>query len=159
MPHGERLSWKTTAVCLCAAVATTGCATAALQPIAVALAGAGTSTAITYSFNGGASRTFTAPLAEVKAASLDTLSLMGIRVEGFETTTQGETINGSAIQRSVSVDLEPISARATRMRVVARNSGIFFDSATATEIVLQTEKALGVSEITNASTGASRVKR
>jgi hypothetical protein len=123
--------------------------------MAVALAGAGTSTAINYSFNGGASRTFTAPLAEVKAASLDTLSLMGIRVDGFEDTTQGETINGSAIQRSVSVDLEPISSKATRMRVVARNKGIFFDTATATEIVLQTEKALGVSE-GNAATGGSR---
>jgi hypothetical protein len=123
--------------------------------MAVALAGAGTSTAINYSFNGGASRTFTAPLAEVKAASLDTLSLMGIRVDGFEDTTQGETIKGSAIQRSVSVDLEPISSKATRMRVVARNKGIFFDTATATEIVLQTEKALGVSD-GNAATGGSR---
>jgi len=149
------LSWKTAAACLCAAVATAGCAASALQPVAVALAGAGASTAVTYSFNGGVSRTFTAPLAEVKAASLDTLSLMGIRVDGFETTTQGETISGSAIQRSVSVDLEPISSRATRMRVVARNSGIFFDSATATEIVLQTEKALGMGEA-NAAVGASR---
>ena len=153
------MSWKSTAACLCAAVTAIGCAASVVQPIAVALAGAGTSTAITYSFNGGASRTFTAPLAEVKAASLDTLSLMGIRIDGFETTRQGETINGSAIQRSVSVDLEPISSRATRMRVVARNSGVFFDTATATEIVLQTEKALGVSEVTNASVGAGRVKR
>ena len=55
---------------------------------------------------------------------------------------------------SVSVDLEPISSKATRMRVVARNSGIFFDTATATEIVLQTEKALGVNE--GAAAGASR---
>jgi hypothetical protein len=149
------MAWKSTAVGLCAALVTGGCATAALQPMAVALAGAGTSTAINYSFNGGASRTFTAPLAEVKAASLDTLSLMGIRVDGFENTTQGETINGSAIQRSVSVDLEPISSKATRMRVVARNNGIFFDTATATEIVLQTEKALGVSE-GSATVGPSR---
>lgn len=149
------MAWKCTAAGLCAALVTGGCATAALQPIAVALAGAGTSTAISYSFNGGASRTFTAPLAEVKAASLETLSLMGIRIDGFDTTTQGETINGSAIQRSVSVDLEPISSKATRMRVVARNSGIFFDTATATEIVLQTEKALGMNE-SSATVGASR---
>ena len=149
------MSWKSTVTCLCAALAAGGCAASTLQPIAVALAGAGTSTAISYSLNGGASRTFTAPLAEVKAAALDTLSLMGIRVDSFETTGQGETIAGSATRRSVDIELEAISSKATRMRVVTRNGGIFYDSATATEIVLQTEKALGVNE-GNAAAGASR---
>ena len=108
--------------------------------------------------NGTAYRTFTAPLAEVKAAALDTLSLMGIRVDGFETTDHGETITGSASRRSVDIELEPISSKATRMKVVTKNGGIFYDGATATEIVLQTEKALGVNEV-NAAAGASRPRR
>ncbi|MBV8031216.1 MAG: hypothetical protein JO035_06880, partial [Betaproteobacteria bacterium] len=58
--------------------------------------------------------------------------------------------------RTIEVELEPISSRATRMRVVARNNALFYDAATATEIVLETEKALGVSDVTNASVGAGR---
>src|SRR5712671_320370 len=130
-----------------------GCSLAT-QPLAVALAGAGTSSAIGHSLNGTAYRTFTATLEEVKAASLDTLSAMGIRIDSFETVENGELITGSAIRRTVEIELEPISSRATRMRVITRG-GIFFDGSTATEIVMQTEKALGVSEA-NASAGAGR---
>jgi hypothetical protein len=129
-----------------------GCALAS-QPLAVALAGAGTSSAISHSLSGTAYRTFTATLEELKAASLDTLSTMGIRIDSFETVENGELISGSALRRSVEIELEPISSRATRMRVVTRG-GVFFDGSTATEIVMQTEKALGVSDA-NASTGAS----
>lgn len=125
------------------------------QPLAVALAGAGTSTAIGHSLNGTAYRTFTATLEEVKAASLDTLSAMGIRIDSFETVENGELITGSAIRRTVEIELEPISSKATRMRVIARNGGIFFDGSTATEIVIQTEKALGANDL-SASTGAGR---
>jgi hypothetical protein len=128
------------------------------EPIAAALAGAGASTAIGHSMNGTAYRTFTASLAEVKTAALDTLSLMGIRVDGFESSDHSETVLGSAYARRVEIELEPISSKATRMRVVTRNGGIFYDAATATEIVMQTEKALGVYEITNSSTGSSRRK-
>jgi hypothetical protein len=130
-----------------------GCALAT-QPLAVALAGAGTSTAISHSLSGTAYRTFTATLEEVKAASLDTLSTMGIRIDSFETVEHGELITGSAIRRSVEIELEPISSRATRMRVITRG-GVFFDGSTATEIVLQTEKALGTDEA-NASAGGGR---
>jgi hypothetical protein len=130
-----------------------GCALTT-QPLAVAVAGAGTSSAIGHSLNGTAYLTFTATLEEVKAASLDTLSLMGIRVDRFETVENGELITGSAIRRTVEIELEPISSRATRMRVITRG-GIFFDGSTATEIVMQTEKALGADDL-NASTGAGR---
>lgn len=134
-----------------------GC-TPALQPLAAALAGAGTSSAIGHTLSGTAYRTFTHTLDEVKVAALDTLSLMGIRVDGFETVEHGELILGSASRRSVEVELEPISGRATRMRVVTRNGGIFYDASTAIEIVLQTERALGVHDATNSSTGAGSAR-
>jgi hypothetical protein len=147
------MAWKGTCIIAATAALLGGCALAS-EPIAVALAGAGASTAIGHSMNGTAYRTFTATLAEVKAAALDTLSLMGIRVDGFESSDHTETVLGSAYSRRVEIELEPISSKATRIRVVTRNGGIFYDAATATEIVLQTEKALGVAA--NASAGSSR---
>ena len=149
------MTWKNTALALPLALTLTGC-TPAMQPIAVALAGAGTSTAMGHSLNGTAYRTFTAPLADVKAASLDTLSAMGIRVDGFQTLDDGELIRGSSSRRAVEIELEPISSKATRMRVAAKDGGLFYDAATATEIVLQTEKALGINEAANSSAGAGR---
>jgi hypothetical protein len=131
-----------------------GCALAT-QPLAVALAGAGTSTVIGHSMDGAAYRTFTASLDDLKAATLDTLSLMGIRIDSFETVEKGEVITGSAIRRTIEIELEPITSKATRMKVVTKNEGVFRDGATATEIVLQTEKKLGVNE-SGASYGSSR---
>ena len=37
-----------------------------------------------------------------------------------------------------------ITAQTTRMRVVARNGGFFYDGATAAEVIAQTQKGLGV---------------
>lgn len=108
----------------------------------MALAGSGGSTAVGLSSNGTAYRTFTASLAQVEAASLGTLSLMGMRVEGVEITDGGETITASATRRSVQIDLEQISSNTTRMKVITKNGSFSHDAATATEIVLQTEKAL-----------------
>jgi hypothetical protein len=131
-----------------------GCSLAT-HPLAVALAGAGTSTAIGNSINGTAYRTFTHPLDEVKAATLDTLSLMGISVDSFQTVEHGELVTGTAFRRTVEVELEPISAKATRIRVVTKNGGVFYDASTATEIVLQTEKTLGAYSGSSAA-GAGR---
>ena len=44
--------------------------------------------------------------------------------------------------RTIEIELEPISQRATRIRVATRNGGFFHDSATAEEIVAQTAKML-----------------
>lgn len=132
-----------------------GCA-ASVQPLAVALAGAGTSSAISHTLNGTAYRTFTAPLHEVEQATLETFVLMGIRLDGIDRPEGGnELIRGSATRREIEIELEAISSKTTRMRVEAKNSGFLYDGATATEIVLQTEKSLGP-EDRSASAGASR---
>jgi hypothetical protein len=131
-----------------------GCALAS-EPLLVALAGAGTTTALGHSINGTAYRTFTAPMSEVRQAAVDAFNRMGIRLETMETLEEGELIIGSAERRIIYVDLEPISSKTTRIKVVAKNGGIFFDSSTATEIVLQAEKVLAGNE-EGASFGASR---
>ena len=146
------------AIMAAAALGLSACSLAT-QPLAVALAGAGTSTAIAQSMSGTAYRTFTHTLSDVKAATLDTLDRMGIRVDRLANTEQSELIEGTARERSVEIELEPITDKATRMRVVTRSGGLFYDAATATEIVLQTEKSLGVDDFTNASTGGGRRAR
>ncbi len=88
-------------------------------------------------------RTFTAPLPRVKHASVGALKRMGIRVASSELTEGNEVLKANAKDRDIEIVLEPVSANTTRMRVVARNGSLFYDSATATEIIMQTERILG----------------
>ena len=115
----------------------------ACAPLAVTAAGVGGSTAVNHTLQGVTYRTFSAPLPRVKAASLSALNHMGIQRSGGQKTGRGETILAKATERDIEIELESLSPNATRMRVIARNGGLFYDSATATEIILQTEKALG----------------
>lgn len=114
-----------------------GCA-----PLSFTAMGVGASTGVNHTLTGITYRTFTAPMPKVRGATLSALNRMGIKV-GARSKTEGiETINATAADREIEIQLEPLSANATRMRAVARN-GLFYDSATATEIILQTEKAIG----------------
>ncbi len=51
-------------------------------------------------------------------------------------------ITAKANGRNIEVQIEPISDNATRMRVVAKSGVIFYDSATADEIIQQTKLQL-----------------
>lgn len=116
---------------------------AACVPLAVTSAGVGGSTAVQHTLGGITYRTFTVPAANVKTASLGALNRMGIKYTGSEKGEHGaETLKAKATDREIAITLEPISANSTRMKVVAKNGGIFYDSATATEIILQTERQL-----------------
>ena len=54
-------------------------------------------------------------------------------------TEDGWEIKATAIKREIDIELERLSKRATRMRVVANEGEIFFkDAATATEIIIMT---------------------
>lgn len=144
--------WKTllpVAVCL---------ALAACQPLVITMAGAGASAAIGHSLNGISYRTFTVPLPAVKKASIAALKRMGIEFGSIETFDSGEIIFARAEGRSVEVELEPISQRATRMRVAARDGGFFYDRATASEIVAQTQKILAAPPVTKAAGQTRRVR-
>ncbi len=120
---------------LCPFVA--GCETAA-----VALLGGGASTVLRYNLDGIAARTFTAPSDVVKTASLAALDRMGITVDGCDALDVGEVIRGRAPNRDIEVELEPITKHATRIRITARGGSLFYDNATAVELVAQTEKIL-----------------
>ena len=115
---------------------------AGCQNLAIAIAGAGASAAIGHRLNGAAQRTFTAPYPAVKKASLAALRKMGIKLHSLGKLADREIIYASADGRTIEIELEPISKRATRVRVATQNGAFFYDSATANEIVLQTEKML-----------------
>jgi hypothetical protein len=119
-----------------------GCLLGGCQTLALSVAGAGASAAIGHRLNGAAYRTFTAPYPAVKKASLAALKKMGITLDSFGKFDEGEIIYARAEGRTIEIELEPISKRATRIRVATQNGGLFYDSATANEIVLQTEKML-----------------
>lgn len=115
---------------------------AGCEPLAISVLGAGAGTALRYSIDGATSRTFTASAAEVKHASLQALERMGIAFESFDRFEYGELIFARAENRAIEIEIEPISPRATRMRIAAKNGSFFYDNATASEIVAQTERSL-----------------
>lgn len=115
---------------------------AGCEPLALTLLGAGAGTALRYGLDGVAYRTFTAPAQDVREASLAALERMGLTVDGGERFEGGEVIYARGAQRTIEIDVEPISAKATRMRIAAKNGGLFYDNATASEIVAQTQRQL-----------------
>jgi hypothetical protein len=124
--------------CALAAVSLAGC-----EALALSALGVGGSTAVNHTLTGMTYRTFTAPLPRVKTASVSALSRMGIRVASSQRTEGNEVLKANAKDREIEIVLEPVSANTTRMKVVAKNGSIFYDSATATEIIMQTERILG----------------
>ncbi len=121
-----------------------GCAAAAIGvTLATAGAGAGMTAGVEHTLNGIVYKTFAAPANEVRFATLKTLDRMGMPLTGDETTDTGWKLSATANDRSVDIELERLTDTATRMRVVANEGFIFFkDSATATEIILQTAQTL-----------------
>ena len=114
---------------------------AGCDPVSLTVFGVGTATGVQHTLNGITYKTFTAPLPQVRAATINGLNHMGIKVATREKTKDGELIKASASGRQIEIELDAVTASTTRMRTSVRN-GLFMDSATGTEIILQTEKAL-----------------
>lgn len=117
---------------------------AGCESIAVTSFGLGASTAISHSLTGIAYRTFTLPMVNVAQGTHGALARMGFKVESARKSGTGEIITAKGNEREISIELERLSVTSTRMRSVVKQ-GLFYDSATATEIILQTEKILAYS--------------
>ena len=115
---------------------------AGCQPLAISMLGAGAGTALRYGIDGVSYRTFTAPAPMVREASLAALERMGITLRSTDRFEGGELIYANSDKRTIEIEVEPISARATRVRIAAKNGGFFYDTATASEIIAQTERLL-----------------
>ncbi len=116
-----------------------GCAAVALTA-----AGVGMATGVQHTLSGMVYKTFTTPEAQVKRASLGALHRMQIKVVGAKRDGTTETIRALAGDRKIEIELEALTPMTTRMMVTAtRDGGILRDGATATEVILQTEKLVG----------------
>ncbi|HXV78238.1 MAG TPA: DUF3568 family protein [Candidatus Binatia bacterium] len=130
-----------------------GCAAVGLTMLGVG-AGVATGTSVGYTLDGYAYRTFTAPLPQVESATRTALNKMGIKVDATAKTEQGKALAATGNDREIEVEFEIISSNATRMRTVAKQGIFFKDRATATEIILQTEKVLVMDATTANGRGA-----
>ncbi len=118
-----------------------GCAAVALTALGVGMA-----TGVGHTLGGMVYKTFTAPQAQVKRATLGALQRMQVKVVKSERHGTTETIIGKAGDREIEIELEALTPATTRMKVTAKqDSGILRDGATATEVILQTEKLVGPS--------------
>lgn len=125
-------------VAVLAALSLSGCAAVALTAGGLA-AGAG----VNHTLSGIAYKTFNDDLETLRIATLITLEQMAMEVTEDTATDEGWEIIAIAAEREIDIELEMLTARATRMRVVANEGEIFFkDSATATEIILLTAENL-----------------
>lgn len=114
---------------------------AGCEAMAITAFGVGASTGVAQTLNGRAYRTFTAPVGEVKQATLATLKRMDIKVTSSKRVGNEEVILARAADREIEITLEVLSPNSTRMRSVTKQ-GLLYDSATSLEIVLQTEKRM-----------------
>lgn len=121
-----------------------GCAAVGLTLFGVG-AGVATGTSVAYTLDGVAYKTFTASLPRVETATRTALNRMGIKIEATAQMEQGKAIKAISNDRDIEIELEMVSSKTTRIRTVAKQGIFFKDRATATEIIMQTEKALGVS--------------
>jgi len=110
-----------------------GCAGAAAVGSALGAAFSG----LAYMENGTAERTFVATLPEVWRASLAVLRLMDLTIsEGARDENQG-ALKGVGSDLTVTLTMNTVTARATRVTIEAVQGTLGKDRATATEVLNQ----------------------
>jgi hypothetical protein len=116
-----------------------GCAAVALTA-----GGVGLATGVSHTLGGIVYKTFAAPETKVRRSTMVALGRMQIKI--VDTTKDGnkELIKARAADREIEIAIEALTPNTTRMTVTASiDGGMLRDSATATEIILQTEKLVG----------------
>lgn len=120
---------------------TQGCAAVGLTLFGVG-AGLSAGTGTQYTLDSIAYRTFTAPLQDIRRATLAAFKRMDITLQNDNAMDPGRHIVGQAADRTIDIELERLTSRMTRMRVTAKQGWFFRDRATAGEIIAQTERSL-----------------
>jgi len=116
-----------------------GCAAVALTALGVGMA-----TGVSHTLSGMVYKTFTTPQAQVEKATYGALSRMQVKVTNAKRDGSSKTIVARAGDRDIEIELEALTPNTTRMAVTAKkDGGILRDGATATEVILQTEKIVG----------------
>ncbi len=127
------------AVLALGALSLEGCVAVGLTALGVGMA-----TGVSHTLSGMVYKTFTSPQRNVKQATYTAFNRMQIRVVKAKHDGTTETITAKAGDRDIEVELEALTPATTRMLVTAKkDGGILRDGATATEVILQTEKFVG----------------
>jgi hypothetical protein len=130
---------KTLAVLALATLPLYGCAAVALTALGVGMA-----TGVSHTLSGMVYKTFTTPQAQVEKATYGALSRMQVKVVNAKRDGSSKSIVARAGDRDIEIELEALTPNTTRMAVTAKkDGGILRDGATATEVILQTEKIVG----------------
>ncbi len=118
-----------------------GCAPVGLTMFGVA-AGTSAGTTVSYTLDGIAYKTFAASEGKLRSATLKTLNRMAMDVKENKANGSGRKIAAAAGDRAIDIELERLTPKTSRMRVTAKQGWFFRDRATATEIIIQTERTL-----------------
>ena len=125
--------------CAGAMLALSGCAAVALTAVGVGMA-----TGVSHTLGGIVYKTFAAPQPKVRRSTVAALGRMQIKVVEAKQDGNREIIKARAHDRDIEIEIESLTPNTTRVTVTAiKDGGLVRDAATATEIVLQTEKLVG----------------
>jgi hypothetical protein len=120
-------------------LALSGCAAVALTAVGVGMA-----TGVSHTLGGIVYKTFAAPQPKVRRSTVAALGRMQIRIVEAKHEGSTEVIKARAADRDIAVEIEALTPNTTRVSVTAiKDGGLIRDAATATEIILQTEKLVG----------------
>ena len=127
---------------LCLILALSGCALIGLAvvPATVSSGAAG----VYYTLTNNAYKTISSPVADVEAALNKALKKMDIKETKRKAEEGKVSVTAVTGNLDIYIDLEKVTPTATNMEVNAKKGVFFKDKATATEIIVQTEKNLEV---------------
>jgi len=117
-----------------------GCA--AVIPLLGAGAGMFADRQVDHILESTASKTFAAPLEEVRSAMFQSFSRMELAVDSDERTETGYALTGKTRDRRVEIELEQVGGQFTYMQAKVKRNFFWRDRATATALVLDTESIL-----------------
>jgi hypothetical protein len=131
--------WMLLGLCATTIAFLPGCAA-----VAVTAAGVGMATGVSHTLGGIVYKTFAAPEPKVRRSTMAALARMQIKIVDTKRDGNKEVIKAKATDREIEIEIETLTPNTTRMTVTASIEGsLLRDSATATEIILQTEKLVG----------------
>ncbi len=129
------------AIVVVAVLALNGCAAVGLMLVSVGASSAG-GAGLGYTLDSIVYKTFTVPFDGLHAAVLMTFSRMDVTLKDDKAVDDGQKIVGTAGDRTIEIQLDRLTQNTTRMRTVAKKNWFVRDRATATEVILQTDRTL-----------------
>jgi hypothetical protein len=134
--------WRLLAL-LVAGLAASGCVALPLvAPAAMSTGGDLVKEGTVRAMGGATFRTFDASLSEIYTATRRTLDRLGFAPPEEASVEEHVTLRARGIDRTVRIDLQPITGELTQMRVFVRKEPLGKDIATASAVVAQVEAAL-----------------